>query len=167
MSMDMSIAEMTDVVPVKNRMDVTVIAIHNAKELVFEPGEVKQIVRAYAQFVVNKSTIKRTLKGKAKVQKLVILGIGKDESPLRAADYAGPQQLVDKPWFDNDGTPLKERYVDINETGVEAVVQKVEAKETAKQEAAVAAQRAATAEKVQPNVAKAADALEAEQKATA
>lgn len=156
----MSIQEVADTVPVKNRYtDASVSIVHDRQELTWKPQEIKYLPKVYAQFFINKSTRKRDLKGKAKVQTLVIPNTGKPEDALSIAMFAGPQQLVDKPWYDKDGTPLKERYVDVNETGVEAIASKVERNESASRDERASAVREQIADKVADNVAAAAEAL--------
>jgi hypothetical protein len=145
----MSISEIANSVPVKNRYtDAEVTIIHDREPLTWAPQETKYLPKAYAQFFLNKSTRKRDLKGKAKVQVLVIVGGGKDESDLSIEQFKGPQQLIDKPWFDKDGTPLKEKYVDVNATGVEQVACTVDNKEAQAREGKASAAREKVAEKV-------------------
>jgi hypothetical protein len=162
----MTLEEMADVVPIKNRLvNGPVKVIRDAKEFTWEAGETKLLPRQVAWFVISKSTRKRDLKGKEKVQLLVIVGGGKPESDLKAESFAGPQELVEKQWFDRDGTPLRAVYLDVNGTGVEDIVNRVESKEAAKYEELKGASREKSFEKLQPLAAKAADAIEADEAA--
>lgn len=144
------IEEIADTRAVKSRYtDAVITIIHNAKKITWQPQEVKHLPAKYANWVVNKSTRKRTVANKPKLQILVIVDGGKDESPIQASMLAGPQQLVDKPWFDTDGTPLKEVYVEVNSVqGVEALASAVENREAIASETKTADMKEKVSEKV-------------------
>ena len=155
-----SLAELANAKMVKNRFaNARYTGRLDREELTWEPGEVKHLIPSVANFFVNRSTRKRDLKGKAKVQVLVILGTGKDESDLDATTFAGPQQLVEKQWFDKDGTPLKEKYIDVAGTGADQAESTLQGKEQAAQEAKVSEHRAATLDKVADKAAEALGAI--------
>lgn len=108
----MRITELVDTVPIRNRFTKSIVSImFDGQPVEWAPSELKHLPRAYADFFVRKSTIKTDLKGKAKVQALVIVGSSKAQGPLDDDVYAGPQDLIDRSdapatMFDSTGAPL-------------------------------------------------------------
>lgn len=151
-----TLAELANVKAVKNRFaNAKYTGRFDREELTWEPGETKYLIPSVATFFVNRSTRKRDLKGKAKVQVLVIVGAGKDESDIDATTLAGPQQLVEKQWYDKDGTPLKEKFIDVAGTGADQAESALQDKEKQATDAKVAASREATLDKVADRAAEA------------
>lgn len=148
----MNINDIVDTVPVRNRFTKSEVSIlHDGIPVVWQPEEIKHLPRQYADFFIRKSTIKTDVKGKAKVQALVIVGSNKPQEPLDDDQYSGPQDLIDRSdaeatMFGSDGQPLvKTAIVPITGiAGVQEHEQHVVNKEASHDREVVARERAET-----------------------
>jgi hypothetical protein len=127
----MTINEIADTVGVKNRFEGTeVVIVHDGLPVTWAPGETRFLPRTYADFFLRHSVLKTTNTGKAKVRALCILGLGQDESPLDAAPFEGPRELIERDpdaptMFDAEGRPLHAVIVKV--TGVAGAQQEAAA----------------------------------------
>jgi hypothetical protein len=127
----MTINEIADTVGVKNRFEGTeVVIVHDGLPVTWAPGETRFLPRTYADFFLRHSVLKTTNTGQAKVRALCILGLGQDESPLDAAPYEGPRELIERDpdaptMFDAEGRPLHAVLVKV--TGVAGAQQEAAA----------------------------------------
>lgn len=147
----MRIAEIVNTIPVKNRFALSSVEItHDGEGVVWAPNEVKHLPPDYANWFVRKSTLKMNRKGLPTVQALVILGVGKDESPLDEALCDGPREVIERDpnvptMFDADGVGLRPVITTVDTTpGVDQREREVNDKETASAQAAVQIQREKT-----------------------
>jgi hypothetical protein len=123
----LTIAEIADTVGIKNRFTLDkVTIIFDGLPQEWQPGETRYFPRCYADFFIRHSVLKRTQKGQPKVNALVMLGMGKDESDLDATPFLEPHELIERDpetptMFDSEGRPL--RAVIVQVTGVAGVQQ--------------------------------------------
>lgn len=134
MASTVDIKELMNVVQVKNRIvNGKVRQTFDGKEFLWEPGEVKTMPRAHAEWFVEKSMY-LMLPGDidegtpaSSHYKLVILGDGRDESDLQRAEVAEVQELLDvknMPQLQRvdpkTGEPMRRVYINPRSTGAMA-----------------------------------------------
>lgn len=121
----MRASEILDSVMVKNRVvDASTAIVFGddavATPFVFQPGEVKPMPKALAEWFVNHSHYKFNLDTGVRHSKLVILGRGKDESDLTARetfrDEMVAREEMQPTHFDPEtGKPMRFAYINTNQ----------------------------------------------------
>lgn len=122
-----NVKDLMDTVKLKNRVvDAPVTIIHNCEEYTFGPGEVRQMPRKLAQWLLRKGWYRwiaanTAIGRKAQIlNKLVILGEGKDETDLYVDDTDAltlvPVTKIDP----QTGKPLRMVAINPADTGADS-----------------------------------------------
>lgn len=121
-----TVKDLMDTVRIKNRVtDGTVTILHNKEAYDFAPGEVKQMPRKLAQWMLRKGWYKwiagnTALGRKAQIlNKLVILETGKDESDLTAGDTEALTLVPITKIDPSTGKPLRMIAINPSDTGAD------------------------------------------------
>lgn len=160
----MRISDIVNTVPVMNRFqDAEVELIHDGEGVTWQPGQVRHLPPDYANWFLRKSSLKKNRKGQSIVNSLVVVGSGKDESPLFVRDWEGKRELIDRSTgsttgFDTDGTPMTAKIIDVDGVaGVDEREMKVNNKDLVTHQAAREVAQEETGRKVEAEFARNAD----------
>jgi hypothetical protein len=121
-----TVKDLMDTVKIKNRVvDAPVVIVHNKEEYAFGPGEVKSMPRKLAQWMLRKGWYKwiaanTALGRKAQIlNKLVILGTGKDETDLHVQDTEALTLVPITKIDPATGKPLRMVAINPGDTGAD------------------------------------------------